>query len=179
MNKTLTLLLLLTITPAINAEVFKCTDAKGKTIYQNDPCPSTTRTNTVPIEEIDPDTVRFAQEKLDLQLQLQAERESNRAHDVLLEREVEALERSAYADETRAETERLQAEGQFQGQQDYSNRIYPLYPYFPYQNHNRHNGHRNHDRDHPDHYSDHYSDHDGAPHPPYVKKPGKMSVKIK
>ena len=101
----------------------------------DDPCPSTTRASTVVIDAVDPEIVRNAQQKLAERLRQSAEIEAIESHEELFQREIEALERSAQADEVRANAELLRAEDQFNEPQ-YNSEIY--YPFYP--NRFRHNG---------------------------------------
>ena len=152
--KHVTSLLLILAVSAVNAEVFKCTDAEGKTSYQNAACPDSSQTNQIAIEKFDPEIIQSAQKKLAEELKQQAEYEHFETMRNNEQRALDALERDAQANENLAEAALIEAENN--AQEDsyfddyyYGDYYYPGYRYPGYGNLPRYiNHHKKHGKRH-------------------------------
>ena len=130
------LLLLIVISPAVDADVFKCISSSGKITYQGKPCTPNAQQEKIPIEPTAPRQLAEAERRLAI---WQMERDKQKAERLEAERmqrkeqqrfeEVEALKRSAEAQRLQAEAELRQAEAL---ENQYRMPAYPLY-YLPYQ----------------------------------------------
>ncbi|CCE24576.1 DUF4124 domain-containing protein [Methylotuvimicrobium alcaliphilum] len=130
------LLLLIAISPSVDADVFKCIASSGKITYQGRPCSSDAQQEKVPIEPTDPRQLAEAERRLAI---WQMERDKQKAERLEAERmqrqeqhrieAVEALKRSAEAQRQQALAELRQAEAL---ENQYRMQAYPLY-YLPYQ----------------------------------------------
>ncbi|WP_431065095.1 DUF4124 domain-containing protein [Methylotuvimicrobium sp.] len=130
------LLLLIAISPTVDADVFKCIASSGKITYQGKPCSSDAQQEKVPIEPTDPRQLAEAERRLAI---WQMERDKQKAERLEAERmqrkernrteAVEALKRSAEAQRQQAIAELRQAEAL---ENQFRMPAYPLY-YLPYQ----------------------------------------------
>jgi Skp family chaperone for outer membrane proteins len=112
MKKITSILVLLAVihTPAL-AEIFKCKFVSEKTVYQSTPCPSTAVSqDLVKVKKMDADKIaeaqaRFAAWKADLAVREAAEvqAEKERREELARQETVDALNRSAMAQEALAE----------------------------------------------------------------------------
>lgn len=103
-------LMMLVLPSPVEAQVFKCIAANGKTFYQDEPCPKATREKQLAIEKTDPAKINAAQKKLAQELKDLASTKDVQARRALKEREVEAIERNAKATEAMAKATWLQTE---------------------------------------------------------------------
>ena len=114
--KYLPLLLLIFASAAVQAEVFKCTNASGKTIYQSDPCQGGEKGRQMDIKT-DPKVEAEAKARLEA---LESEHEAEKAARLQTDKEaaeqrnrteeIDALNRNAAAQQQRAAAEQRQAE---------------------------------------------------------------------
>lgn len=114
--KYLPILLLIFASAAVRAEVFKCTNASGKTVYQSDPCQGGEKGRQMDIKT-DPKVEAEAKARLEaLELEHEAEKAArSQADKEAAEQrnraaEIDALNRNAAAQQQRAAAEQRQAE---------------------------------------------------------------------
>lgn len=72
-------LLLLTLVSQAEAGIFKCQSARGKTVYQPEPCAKTAKQSVVDVKEMTPEETAQAKEKLRMWQEQQAAEEAAKA----------------------------------------------------------------------------------------------------
>lgn len=113
--KILPFLLITSLSPMVQAEVFKCTDSQGKTNYQAKPCAATVKQQHMSIKS---DPAKEAEAKTKLQA-IESEYEQNKARQQEAEKQAfiernqsvqaEALRQSAIAQQQQAIAQQRQA----------------------------------------------------------------------
>lgn len=98
---------------AAQGEVYKCTTALGKVVYQDHECAAASREKALQIESFDQDKIERAREKLARELQQRRELEAHEEELRRRQRELQALEQQAVTnlqllDETRLQTEAIE-----------------------------------------------------------------------
>jgi hypothetical protein len=133
----ITTLILIFLSLTVKAEVFKCIAATGKTIYQAKPCLTSGKEKQLEIKT-DPKTETEAKAKLEaIELQLDAKKaeqlENEKAEAIQRHRleELDALKRSANAQQQQALTAQRQAEAMENQNQLRSNQLMILPPLTP------------------------------------------------
>ncbi len=117
----------------VHGEVFKCTTAQGKVIYQDHECAASSREKALQIEQFDKQKIARAREKLARELQQRQQLEAQRLEEQRQLRALQALEQQAVSsralvDETRLQTEAI--EENTEAVQNDSNRSGNVY-YYP------------------------------------------------
>jgi uncharacterized protein DUF4124 len=87
---------------ATHAEVYKCKDKKGVTVYQDVKCPASSKMSKLDIKEFDKNKIERAQQKLARELEQRAAIEAAQAEAEREERAIQAIELRARADAARA-----------------------------------------------------------------------------
>lgn len=128
------ILLLVCVSTAVQAEVFKCTGGSGKTVYQEKPCQAAVKSQQLDIKA-DPEQEAAAKAKLEA---LETEYAARKAAQIEAEKEsaaiknqteqVEALKRSALAQQQQAAAQQRQAEALERQNQQFNNPLLLLSP---------------------------------------------------
>ena len=92
MNKFLLIFLALFCTSTFAAPVYKCKNASGKVIYQNQQCPQQAQMEEVEILAVDPSITENAQNKLQQELDEQSKIETEKATQSFKNRQLNAFE---------------------------------------------------------------------------------------
>jgi len=97
----------------VHGEVFKCTTAQGKVIYQDHECAAASKEKALQIEQFDKQKIARAREKLARELQQRQQLEAQRLEQQRQQRALQALEQQAASsralvDETRLQTEAIE-----------------------------------------------------------------------
>ena len=93
----------------VQAEIFKCVGANGKTVYQDKECTTSSKQSEVTVQEFDPEKTLEAQEKLNRELQEREKLEATRAEQEMKERKIMAIEAQARSNEDLANAARVNA----------------------------------------------------------------------
>ncbi len=97
----------------VQGEVYKCTTAQGKVVYQDHACAAASRGKALQIEPFDAQKIEQAREKLARELQQRRELEAHQEELRRRQRVLQALEQQAVInrqllDETRLQTEAIE-----------------------------------------------------------------------
>jgi CBS-domain-containing membrane protein len=109
MMKTVMVIALVLMLNIAQAQIYKCEGAKGKVVYQDKECTSSSKQSEVSVQEFDPEKTLEAQEKLNRELRQREELEAARAEQEMKERKIMAIEAQARSNEDLANAARENA----------------------------------------------------------------------
>jgi Domain of unknown function (DUF4124) len=122
---------------SLNAEVYKCTNAAGKTLYQNQPCSTKNTQSIIRLKEATPEEAEAAKEKLNAWQQQQALEEADKGEESKQRQaELERQERLQLERRNVIAQERQAAAAQQQQQQYNRALVIPAYEFGPYYRYN-------------------------------------------
>lgn len=103
MNKFLLIAIALFSTSTFAAPVYKCKNASGQVIYQNQQCPEQAQMQEVEILTVNPSVIENAQKKLQEDLKAQAEIDAEQSAQSFKQRQLNAVEKNNTVGDTIAE----------------------------------------------------------------------------